>query len=29
VELIGPGEAQGTYRVYEIKDDTTSTIEYR
>ena len=29
VELIGPGEAQGTYRVYEIKDNAASTIGYR
>ncbi len=29
VELIGAGEAAGSYRVYEIKDNTTATIEYR
>jgi branched-chain amino acid transport system substrate-binding protein len=29
VELIGPGEAQGSYRVYEIKDDAAATIGYR
>jgi branched-chain amino acid transport system substrate-binding protein len=29
VELIGPGEAQGSYRIYEIVDDTTKTLEYR
>jgi branched-chain amino acid transport system substrate-binding protein len=29
VELIGPGEAQGSYRVYEIVDDGTKTIDYR
>jgi branched-chain amino acid transport system substrate-binding protein len=29
VELVGPGEAQGSYRVYEIKDNTTATLEYR
>ncbi len=26
VELIGPGEAQGSYRVYEIVDDAAKTI---
>jgi branched-chain amino acid transport system substrate-binding protein len=29
VELIGPGEAQGSYRVYEIQDGQPVTIEYR
>lgn len=29
VELIGPGEAAGSYRVYEIEDNTTATIGYR
>jgi branched-chain amino acid transport system substrate-binding protein len=29
VELIGVGEAAGSYRVYEIKDNTTATLEYR
>ncbi len=29
VELIGPGEAQGSYRVYEIKDNKASTIGFR
>ncbi len=29
VELIGPGEAAGSYRVYEIKDNAAVTIEYR
>ena len=29
VELIGPGEAQGSYRVYEIEDNAPVTIEYR
>ena len=29
VELIGPGEAQGSYRVYEIVDNAPKTIEYR
>jgi branched-chain amino acid transport system substrate-binding protein len=29
VELVGPGEAQGSYRVYEIKDTAASTLEYR
>lgn len=29
VELIGPGEAAGSYRVYEIKDNSTTTLEYR
>ncbi len=29
VELIGPGEAAGSYREYEILDNTTSTIGFR
>ena len=29
VELIGPGEAQGSYRVYEIKDNAAETLGYR
>lgn len=29
VELVGPGEARGSYRVYEIKDDKAETIGYR
>jgi branched-chain amino acid transport system substrate-binding protein len=29
VELIGPGEAAGSYRIYEIKDNSTTTLEYR
>jgi branched-chain amino acid transport system substrate-binding protein len=29
VELVGPGEAAGSYRVYEIKDNAASTLEYR
>ncbi|TPE50798.1 ABC transporter substrate-binding protein [Amaricoccus solimangrovi] len=29
VELIGPGEARGSYRVYEIKDDAPVTLGYR
>jgi branched-chain amino acid transport system substrate-binding protein len=29
VELIGEGEAQGSYRVYEIKDDGFETLGYR
>ena len=29
VELIGPGEAKGSYRVYEIQDNVPVTIEYR
>ena len=29
VELIGPGEARGSYRVYTIKDNTTETLGYR
>ncbi|WP_424931072.1 ABC transporter substrate-binding protein [Amaricoccus macauensis] len=29
VELIGPGEAAGSYRVYEIIDNAPSTISYR
>jgi branched-chain amino acid transport system substrate-binding protein len=29
VELIGEGEAQGSYRVYEIKDNGFSTLGYR
>jgi branched-chain amino acid transport system substrate-binding protein len=29
VELIGPGEAQGSYRVYEVVDGAASTLEYR
>ena len=26
---IGPGEAQGSYRIYEIKDNGFSTLGYR
>ena len=29
VELVGPGEAQGSYRVYEIVDNAAKTLEYR
>jgi branched-chain amino acid transport system substrate-binding protein len=29
VELIGPGEAAGSYRIYEIEDNAPKTIEYR
>jgi branched-chain amino acid transport system substrate-binding protein len=29
VEFVGPGEARGSYRVYEIKDDKAETIGYR
>ena len=29
VELVGPGEARGSYRVYEIKDNTAETLGYR
>lgn len=29
VELIGPGEAAGTYRVYEVEDGAFVTIEFR
>jgi branched-chain amino acid transport system substrate-binding protein len=29
VELIGPGEAAGRYRVYEIQDGGFETIEFR
>lgn len=29
VELIGPGEAAGSYRVYEITDNAASTIGFR
>ena len=29
VELIGPGEASGSYRVYEIVDGAAQTIEFR
>jgi branched-chain amino acid transport system substrate-binding protein len=29
VELIGPGEAAGSYRVYEIQDNAPVTIEFR
>ncbi len=29
VELVGPGEAAGSYRVYEIKDDKAETLGYR
>lgn len=28
VELIGPGEAAGSYREYEIKDNAASTVAY-
>jgi branched-chain amino acid transport system substrate-binding protein len=29
VELIGPGEAAGSYRYYEIKDGAFTTIDFR
>ncbi len=29
VELIGPGEAAGTYREYEVKDGAYSTVQFR
>jgi branched-chain amino acid transport system substrate-binding protein len=29
VELIGPGEAAGSYRIYEIQDGAFETIEFR
>ena len=29
VELVGPGEAAGSYRVYEIVEDAAKTVEYR
>ncbi|MWD29706.1 ABC transporter substrate-binding protein [Aquicoccus sp. SCR17] len=29
VELIGPGEAAGTYRDYEVKDGDYSTVKFR
>jgi branched-chain amino acid transport system substrate-binding protein len=29
VELIGPGEAQGSYRVYDIVDNAAHTLEHR
>lgn len=29
VELVGPGEAAGSYRVYEIKDNKAETLGYR
>ncbi len=29
VELIGPGEAAGSYRYYEIKDSTYTTVDFR
>ncbi|SDY26595.1 ABC transporter substrate-binding protein [Citreimonas salinaria] len=29
VELIGPGEASGTYRYYEIKDGEYSTVDFK
>lgn len=29
IELVGPGEAAGSYRVYEIKDNTFVTLGYR
>jgi len=29
VELIGPGEASGSYRFYEIVDGAASTIDFR
>ncbi len=29
VELIGPGEAAGTYREYEVKDGAYETIQFR
>ena len=28
VELVGPGEARGSYRVYEINDNTAETLGY-
>ncbi len=29
VELIGPGEASGTYREYEVKNGVYETIRFR
>ncbi len=29
IELIGPGEARGSYRVYEIQDDAAKTVGFR
>lgn len=29
VELVGPGEARGSYRVYEVNDDQAQTTGYR
>ena len=29
VELVGPGEAAGSYRVYEVTDNAAATLEYR
>ena len=29
VELIGPGEAAGTYREYEVKDGAYETVGFR
>ena len=29
VELVGPGEAAGSYRVYEVKGDKAETLGYR
>ena len=29
VELIGPGEAEGSYRVYEVEGGATVTLGYR
>ncbi len=29
VELVGPGEARGSYRVYEIKDNKAETLGFR
>ena len=29
VELVGPGEAAGSYRVYDIVDNAAHTLEYR
>ena len=29
VELIGPGEAAGTYREFEVKDGAYETISFR
>ena len=29
VELVGPGEAAGSYRVYDIVDNAANTLEYR